>query len=102
MKTIHRKHAHHVREPMPLNTLIEMHSPVDVGRRINLFYRNHLFESIGLLFTLAGASEKKQMALTFCLLFRMPAPQMDGSGPRSELQELQVKSQQVADEVNIN
>lgn len=34
--------------------------------------------------------------------FRMPAPQMDGSGPRSELQELQVKSQQVADEVNIN
>lgn len=32
---------------------------------------------------------------------RMPAPQMDGSGPRSELQELQVKSNQVADEVNI-
>lgn len=34
--------------------------------------------------------------------FRMPAPQMDGSGPRSELQELQLKSQHVADEVNIN
>lgn len=31
--------------------------------------------------------------------FRMPAPQMDGSGPRSELQELQVKAQQVTDEV---
>ncbi|XP_031619522.1 synaptosomal-associated protein 25-like isoform X1 [Contarinia nasturtii] len=28
----------------------------------------------------------------------MPAPQMDGSGPRSELQELQVKANQVADE----
>lgn len=33
--------------------------------------------------------------------FRMPTPQMDGSA-RSELQELQVKSNQVADEVNIN
>lgn len=30
----------------------------------------------------------------------MPAPHMDGSGPRSELQELQVKANQVADEVN--
>lgn len=29
----------------------------------------------------------------------MPAPQTDGSGPRSELQELQVKAQQVTDEV---
>lgn len=29
----------------------------------------------------------------------MPAPQMDGSAPRSELQELQVKAQQVTDEV---
>ncbi|XP_055322868.1 synaptosomal-associated protein 25-like isoform X2 [Sitodiplosis mosellana] len=28
----------------------------------------------------------------------MPAPQMDGSGPRSELQELQVKANQKADE----
>lgn len=37
-----------------------------------------------------------------CVIFRMPAPQMDGSGPRSELQELQVKANQVADEVIIN
>lgn len=29
----------------------------------------------------------------------MPAPYADGSGPRSELQELQLKSQQVTDEV---
>lgn len=34
-------------------------------------------------------------------IFRMPTPQMEGSA-RSELQELQVKANQVADEVNNN
>lgn len=29
----------------------------------------------------------------------MAAPNMDGSGPRSELQELQIKAQQATDEV---
>lgn len=32
---------------------------------------------------------------------RMPAPPIDGSAPRSELQELQLKSQQVTDEVGL-
>lgn len=31
----------------------------------------------------------------------MPAPPIDGSAPRSELQELQLKSQQVTDEVGL-